>query len=230
MKAQSLLKLILGIGLITGLFSACTVYIPQPAMIPLMENKNQLKLSGSISMLPAISTTACYSPLKHISVLAYGLEAPDKIRYFQGALGYYWKSSDFDFEIYGGYGKGGGSMSRNSTPGHLSGTYDTYFLQWNAGQTIQAKKYYEYGISIKSGLLKSRITDNGYYEMNDLDPVLSNNSYILFEPAAFVRIGKGKLKTGLQVNGATFLSLSNDQRKLPFRPLTIALSLNYKLK
>lgn len=229
MKSQPIIKLILGIGLITCLFSACTVYIPQPAMIPLMEHKNQLKLSGSISMLPAVSATACYSPLKHISVLAYGLEAPDQIRYFQGALGYYWKPSNYTLEIYGGYGSGGGSMSRNANPGNLSGNYDTYFLQFNAGQTITTTKFYEYGISIKSGILKSHITDYGYYEMNDLDPVISNNSYLMFEPAAFVRFGKGKLRTGLQLNGATFISLSSDQRQLPYRPLTLALSINYKL-
>jgi len=208
----------------------CTVYLPQPVQIPLFENKKEFQAGAAVSFIPALSSSIGYSPIQHIGLQAYGLIAPDKIRYFQAAGGCYWNSrSGYTMELYGGLGIGQGLMVNNTDNSSLQGNYSTYFLQFNFGQTSFSSKNIDYGFAIKTGICKASITDKGYYESNIMDPVTYHNNYFLLEPAAFLRIGNKKIKAGIQLNGATFINTRSGQKQMPSRPITIGFSINYKI-
>ncbi len=210
------------------LVGGCTVYMPQPVPIPLMTAKNQVQLSGGVTIIPGLTAAAAYSPVSHLAIQVYGFKAPDEINYYQAAAGYYWEnSSDLNLELYGGIGNGQGKVIRTSDPSSLKGTHMVYFAQFNLGQTNQGNKHIDYGAGLKTGLFDATITDNGYFESSGPDPVLSHNKYILLEPAAFIRLGSERLKAGFQMNGTSFISIRSKQKQIPYYTVTLGISLNY---
>jgi hypothetical protein len=210
--------------------TGCTVYMPQPIIVPLFSNKHEFQANLSTSIIPSVSSSIAYSPLKHIGVQAYGLIAPDKIHYYQASGGYYWKSgSGMTMEIYGGFGAGQGMIVKNSDNSTLSGDYSVSFLQYNLGQTGLSSKNIDYGFAIKAGMCEATITDKGYYDITVLNPIINVNHYYLIEPSAFIRFGKKKLRTGIQLNGASFINVNVKQKQMPSRPITIGFSMNYKI-
>lgn len=210
------------------LLTGCTVYMPQPVPIPLMTARNQVQISGGVTIIPGITGSAVYSPANHLAVQVYGFAAPDQINNYQAAAGYYWNNgSDLNLEFYGGMGGGNGKLINNAIPASFQGKYSLYFAQLNLGQVNQGKRHIDYGAGLKTGLFDAQTTDDGFYERNAPDPVHSRHQYFLLEPAAFFRIGNDRLKTGIQLNGASLINIGSKQSQIPYHTVTLGITLNY---
>lgn len=212
------------------LYASCKVYVPQTATVPLMTAKHELQLSGGITVPPAITGSVAFSPFSHVALQVHGFIAPQGSAYYQGMIGYYWKNhQSLNFEVYGGLAKGEGKAMKVSGSPSLNGNYSVYFTQLNIGQNGVGSRNLDYGIGLKAGIFSIRVSDNGYYENMELDPILYNNKYYLIEPMAFLRVGKDPIRLGIQVNGVALINALSKQGPIPYHTIALGVSLNYRL-
>jgi hypothetical protein len=208
--------------------ASCKVYTPQPAPVPLMSSKNELQLSGGLTAPAGITGSVAYSPVNHIAIEGHGFLGPQHSEYVQGMAGYYWENTQsLNFEIYAGIASGIGNAMKAAGSKSLKGEYDIYYTQFNFGQNRLGTSKIDYGFGIKAGFVTVKIIDNGYYDNNALDVNQYRNKYYLVEPIAFLRLGKNKLRTGVQINGVSMINAKNNQRQLPNHAMALGVSLNY---
>jgi hypothetical protein len=223
-------KIYIGIFLLIIATLSCKIYTPQTAPIPLMNEKNELQLVGGLSFPAGVTGSAAYSPLYHFALQAHAFSAPQKTNYFQGMVGYYWKNKqNLNFEIYSGYAKGKGKAMKAVGDISMDGNYELLFTQFNLGQNRIGAGNMDYGFGLKAGYSGFNITDHGYYDNISLDPVYYNNKYLLLEPMAFIRIGKRRLRTCFQINGASFINASLKQEQIPYHSIALGVSMVYKM-
>jgi hypothetical protein len=204
--------------------------MPQPVPIALMEQRNELQVTGSVSIMPSIAASVAYSPFEHFSIQGFGSVSSDRIHYFQGTLGTYWKTkSELIMEILAGAGSGYGVLVKNSDKSSFESDYQLYFIQYNLGQTSITSKCIDYGLGIKTGYCIADLMNNGYYSSPIPETDSQRNHYYLVEPGAFARFGNKRLRTGLHLSSAVILNPNPKQRQMPVRPVTISFNLNYRL-
>jgi len=195
-----------------------------------MSAKHELQISGGITIPPGLAGSAAYSPVSHLAMQIYGFIGPESSKYGQGMVGYYWKNvQKLNVEAYLGVANGEGKAMNASGGPSMTGDYSIYFTQFNFGQNKFGNKKLDYGIGIKLGVINVRVTDNGYYEQNSLDPVIYNNRYYLIEPMAFLRIGEKHFRIGFQLNGASLINAKEKQKQIPYHPLSFGVSFTYIL-
>lgn len=209
---------------------SCKIYMPQPVPIPLLSSSGDLQVSAGISVPPALNAFIAYSPLNHTEIQVYSEIGPETGRNIQGAAGYYWKNTqNLSFEVLGGINLGNGKAVNNTSGPSMEGHYKAYFGQFNFGQTAFGTRNIDYGVGLKTGMFSIDVTDRGYYENQKLDPNYFSNQYLSLEPMAFIRIGKGRLRSGFQISGSSLIGLSSKQKPIPYHSLTLGITLNYSL-
>jgi len=204
---------------------SCTIYLPQPASIPLMNEKNEVQLNGGFTFLGGANGSVAFAAGEHVALQAYGSVHPDQINYFQGSVGYFTKSnSDLNFEIYAGLGAGDGSDWGFDNTELYNGDYLLYFAQANIGQTNLGSAHIDYGFGLKSGLFDATVAD---YSISD--PIYYTNNSVLIEPQAFIRLGGEKFKIGFQVNGSRIFNLSSKEAAMFYYPVNFSVSMNFRI-
>jgi hypothetical protein len=207
------------------LLNSCTVYLPQPASIPLMNQKNEVQLSGGVTMLGGVDGSVAYAPGQHVAMQVYGSLHTTQISYFQGAIGYCTKSkSDINFEIYGGVGSGNGDSFGFNSFNNANGGYMLYFAQGNFGQTNLGSAHLDYGFGLKSGIFDISVKDN-----TSSLPITYNSNSWLIEPQAFVRMGGERLKVGFQLNVVGIFDTNSNNPVVFYYPVNFGLSINYRI-
>jgi hypothetical protein len=218
--------------LIVLLLSSCIVYHPQTIDIPLISEKNDLRVDAGISVVPSAHATISYGLTNKVSIQGFGSVGPDDRYYFQAATGLYKKhNKNKVMELYCGYGYGHGDAFKDANPGHLFGNYQLYFAQYNYGIIANEKSNFETGIGIKSGLFHSSLTDKNYYHLYS-EPgsfITYQDNSLLLEPAGFIRIGGKKLRLSINLGGAILYKLTNSDKSIPNSYLNLGLGLNYRL-
>ena len=212
--------------------SSCIVYQPQLTDIPLISEKNDLRIDGGISLIPAINSTVSYGLTDKIAIQGYGSVGTDEKYYFQAATGFYKNiGKNQVFELYGGLGHGHGSAYNDANPGHLKGNYQLYFAQFNYGKIADKSSKFEIGLGIKTGYLHSNLTDENYYDWISMAGPFDKykDESLLFEPVGFMRFGGGKLKFSFKLGSTMIYKFTNTDRSLPYSQLNIGLGLNYRL-
>ena len=218
------LVIILLSGGILFVLPSCTTYLPQTASIPLMNEKNEVHVSGGLTMLGGIDGLVAFAPADHVALQAYCSLHSDETRYYQGAVGYFTKSKeDLNFEIYAGVGGGNGNNYESDNNGYVNGDYLLYFAQANLGQTNMSRAHIDYGFGIKAGMFDANITD-----YSDPVPVYKANNSLLIEPQAFIRLGGEKFKVGFQLNVARIFNLTKGTPTLFYCPVNFGISMNYR--
>ena len=210
------------------LAESCTIYMPQPAAIPLMNERNEVQISGGFTSLGGLNGSVAYAPGNHVALQAYGSMHTTEIRYFQGSLGYYTRSkSDLNFEIFGGLAFGNGSEWGLDNMENFYVDYLLYFAQVNFGQTNLGSAHIDYGFGLKSGIFDAIKS----YNFNSVPVNYSSNTInaLLIEPQAFIRMGGKKFKVGLQVNGTWISSLDRYETLILYYPVNLGISLNYRI-
>jgi hypothetical protein len=227
MKVKSSQKVKAGVisSVVLLLLNSCTIYLPQPASIPLMNTKNEVQLSGGVTMLGGVDGSVAYAPGQHVAMQLYGSLHTTQISYFQGAIGYYMKSkSALNFEIYGGIATGNGENFGFNSLNNANGGYMLYFGQTNIGQTNLGSAHIDYGFGLKSGMFD--VTINDYFSSL---PAKYNTTSWLIEPQGFIRMGGEKLKVGFQINIVTIFTENNSNPMIFYYPANFGLSINYRI-
>lgn len=212
------------------LASSCAYY-PHLTDVPLIRKKGDTRLEGGITLLaPTAHASVSYGLTENIAIQAAGIVGTDDHYYVQGAAGLFKNIQDRKvMELYAGFGYGYSYVYKDANPGSLSGNHQVYFAQFNRG-TIKGNK--EYGISLKSGYLHSKMTDRSYFDVYYLEnkpiPVLNMNN-IIIEPTIFTRFGWEKLKFQLGVSICWVFQLNHTDKKYPFSPINLGLGISYSL-
>lgn len=182
------------------LLTSCGVYRTQMVDIPLMGEKGELQLSGSVSSLltdPAVSVSATYALTDHLAIQGYALTSAFTrngtmpLSYLQGAVGYFTPvgTGHAIFELYAGVNLGWRAYDLttssdnlvwydNYEPAELNtqawATSQCYFLQANYGWCVS--KNFEWGFALKAGALHLDYSDNhDEAVLNNVGDVVSVN-------------------------------------------------------
>lgn len=210
--------------------SSCCVYYPQSTDIPLIKQKNDLRIDAGVSLIPSINTSVSYGISNRFAIQAFGSVGTDRSKYFQLAPGMYKNfPNKFVTELYTGFGAGYGDAYRDAIPGRLYGNFELYFLQLDFGRNDCRFLNMDYGFGIKSGCFHSKLTDRNYHEfysMNGPFDILDDYS-MLIEPMAIVRFGWKNFKFNIKAEACTILRITNPDRYIPTQPFNIGLGLNY---
>lgn len=207
------------------LAESCTIYLPQTASIPLMNERNEVQISGGFTSLAGVNGSVAFAPGDHVALQAYGSMHTSEIRYYQGSVGYYTKSkSNINFEIYAGLAAGNGNDLGYGDEVYVNGDYQLYFAQANVGQTNLGKAHIDYGFGLKTGMFDAKVIDYTHTY-----PLHYTNNFWLLEPQSFVRMGGEKFKVGFQANGTWIFNMNNQTSMLLFYPLNLGLSINFRI-
>jgi hypothetical protein len=217
--------------LISTIMSSCIVYHTQTTDIPLISEKNDLRVDAGVSLVPSVHATISYGLTNKIAIQGFGSIGTDDRYYFQAATGLYKnKGNSRVLELYGGFGYGYGNAYKDANPGHLLGDYQLYFGQLNYGKIANELSNFEIGFGIKAGYLHSSLTDKNYYErISETGPFETyHDESLLFEPLGFIRFGGDKLKFSLKFGGTMLYKFTNTERSLPYSYINLGLGINYR--
>ncbi len=82
--------------------------------IPLIKQKNDLRIDAGVSLVPAINTSVAYGLSDKFALHGFGSIGINEAKYFQIAPGFYKNYPNRTvFEIYTGFGAGYGDTKRN---------------------------------------------------------------------------------------------------------------------
>ena len=216
--------------LISTLMSSCIVYHPMTTDIPLISEKNDLRVDAGISVVPSANATISYGLTDKIAIQGFGSIGYDRY-YFQAATGLYKnKGNSKIFELYGGFGYGYGDAYNDANPGNLRGNYQLYFAQANYGKIANELSNFEIGFGIKGGYLHSNLTDKNYYGwISETGPFKTyHDESILLEPIGFIRIGGNRLRFNVKLGGTMIYKFTNTDKNLPYSYLNLGIGLNYR--
>lgn len=217
--------------LISTMMSGCIVYHTQTTDIPLISEKNDLRVDAGVSLIPSVHATVTYGLTDKIAIQGFGSKGPDEY-YFQAATGLYKnKGNSRVLEIYGGLGYGYGNAYKDANPGYLFGDYQLYFGQLNYGKIANELSNFEIGFGIKTGYLHSNLTDKNYYDwISESGPYKTyHDESLLLEPVGFIRVGGQKLKFSVKLGGTMIYKFTNTNRSLPYSSINLGLGINYRL-
>jgi hypothetical protein len=216
------------------LISGCAI-IPQTADIPLIKEKGDLRIDAGVSMIPSANATITYGLTEKVSIQTFGSYGADYPYYLQGAVGLFKnRGNNWITEWYAGAGTGISNVSNNADSGKLNGNYHLYFSQFNFGKVNNNFLNADYGMSLKTGYLRTSFRDRNYFDTYSKDdnwdtyafPIQKDNS-VLMQPMAFVRLGNGNLKFNLKLSGLFMYQFTNRDNKIPYGYYNIGLGLNY---
>lgn len=218
--------------LISILMSSCIVYHTQTTDIPLISERNDLRVDAGVSLIPTAHATVTYGLTDKMAIQGFGSIGSDDRYYFQAATGLYKnKGNNRIFELYGGFGYGHGSAYKDANPGHLLGDYQLFFGQLNYGKIATELSNFEIGFGIKTGYLHSNLTDKNYYDrVSESGPYKTyHDESLLLESVGFIRMGGQKLKFSVKLGGTTIYKFTNTDRNLPYSYINLGLGINYRL-
>lgn len=228
MKANHKFYLII----ISTLFiSGCVIY-PHTLDIPLISEKNEIKIDAGVSVMPSASATVSYGLTSKMVVQA-SANVGGENHYIQGAVGFFknYRQNNV-MEVYAGVGTGYGDAYQSSMPGNLAGNYQLSFAQLNLGKRKLKFANMDIGAGLKSGLLTSNLSDKNYfYWYSEYGPFPSYKDLsVLFQPSVVARIGGENLKFSLKVSGLWLHSFSENDRQFPYSHFNLGIGLNYAFK
>jgi len=208
--------------------------------IPLIKEKNDLRLDAGLEGLASFHSTVSYGATKFIAIQLYGDFALDYILgaeegyqnqrfYIQGSTGLFHKIGEHSvIELYGGAGHGEMDDKQHS----LNGTYNVGFGQINYGRCLflgrdnSRRAQMEYGIGLKIGNI---LSDNklNKYEMT----YYFNDKGVLFEPILMIRFGGERFKTSLRLAGCKIWNYysANSYYSMPYSFFNFGIGFNVNL-
>ncbi|MEI6556387.1 MAG: hypothetical protein WCL70_12425 [Paludibacter sp.] len=199
---RQILQIFISVLLLNG----CAVYYPQTTDIPLIKEKNELRVDGGISLFPAINGTVSYGLTEKIAVQLSGNlmvagnhnPIPTFPYLITGAVGLYKfnPTNNWTKELYVGFGNGYSTdyYWRDMPYATLSGNYQIYYIQGNIGRRGIKHKFFEYAFGLKLGLINSHLHE--HYDNPTFQPrneVKHNELGAFIEPAISIKLGSDRL-------------------------------------
>lgn len=226
MKVKNILSSLLLLFLLSG----CVVYSPHVVDIPLISQKGDLRVDAGISAVGGYQSTISYGITDKLAVQAHGNFAGDKAYMIQAAVGNYKNTgNNYIREIYLGFDFGKADAYRDATGGHLRGSYQLYFAQWNFGKTQIKFANMDLGIGIKTGILYSSLDDYNYYSQQITGGAGKNykDYNYLLEPGLLIKMGGKNLKFDIKFSGCYLYKFTNRNLGFPYAYLNLGLGLNF---
>tara|TARA_R110002012_G_scaffold114079_2_gene260537 strand:+ start:167466 stop:168119 length:654 start_codon:yes stop_codon:yes gene_type:complete len=207
---------------------SCVSIQPQLLDIPLIEEKNDLRVDGSVSLVKgSVSGNVAYGITDELAVQLGGNVATltsGRHDYGQMAVGYYRNiRHNLLFEIYGGAGYGHG-YTQNAAPQfdeRFKGNYQKLFTQLNIGGLGE---HLEGGFGLKGGFMQSSFSYGGFENRGNyvrLTEQIIRDNYMLIEPTAVLKFGLKNFKFNVKVGGLFMKNLDNQSRGIPYSPFNI---------
>ena len=237
------------------LFNGCAVYYPQTTDIPLIKEKNELRVDGGISLFPAINGTVSYGLTDKIAVQVSGNLMPGAAYYskplFQylitGAVGLYKynPTNNWTKELYVGFGNGYSTDYDydHYHSGTLLGNYQIYYVQGNIGRRGIKHKFFEYAFGLKLGLINTHFSVEDVYAYSGQRTIQKYNELGAFiEPTISIKLGSDRLMFNIKPSFcymkkiiSTNFHYSDQVRdyldygyNYPYFPFGIGFGLNYR--
>lgn len=220
-----------------SLLASCSVYHPQLADIPLMEEKGELRVDAAASMteLYAVKAnlTATYAFADHLAVQAFGSLGEEQRYHIHGALGCF---EAFDnhtvIELYGGAAKGFGFAENNwyIDDGRLDADYNLVFTQLNYGWVSPGD--FDIGMGVRVGQLHNLTSDFSYYgnySNREVQTLSYDERSLLVEPVAFMRFGGEHVKVCFKMGFCWLSGASDIERHFPYHRFNFGVGINYSL-
>ena len=223
------------------LLNGCVAYYPQVVDIPLIKDKNDLRINAGLFVVPDINgnfdnqvyenendmtesfgllgmhITATGGVTDFLSVQGYASIDFAARFHLQAALGaYHAFENKMVMEIYGGCGYGNGYMNSLFT---VRDNYLLPFSQFNIGKSGIGSANIDYGLGFKGGYLFCNF-DNRFNQT-----VIHKKDGWIIEPSAFFRIGGKRAKYCRMVNYMWTKSVSDDY----YFPVNVGMSVNLNL-
>ncbi len=213
------------------LMLSCVAYQPQTVDIPLIHEKEDLRIDAGLSLVKGnFGGTFSYGISDKTAVQVHGNTMIDGTahNYIQVAGGYYKHyNNDAVLELYGGLGYGKIYARSPPSGGHIDGSQQLYFTQLNFGKISIDNGKIDLGIGLKTGLLLSEIQDNNYfYNTNERD-LKYNYSMLLAEPTAFIRFGGERIKFNLKAGAVAMHELSSSNQSFPYSWWNLGFGVNF---
>ncbi len=219
------MKISLILAMTALLVNSCVVYSPQTVDIPLIHEKNDVRLDAGLTLLPpSFNATLSYGLSDKLAAQFYGSIVPEQTYHLQGAVGRYQNISNNQvIELFAGPGFGHGHTPVNSTGGSIDNNYTLGFAQFNYGTLKTQKGNAELGVGIKTGYLYSRITEAA---IEDVDRFRARS--ILLEPTVFARTRGKHVRVSFKLSGCLIANLTNEDTYFPFSKVNFGIALNIR--
>lgn len=240
MKSVNLTFLTIAL-LVTMTMCSCVAYRPQVAQIPLIHEKGELQVNGSLGLSAPLGdaylgATATYGATDWLAVQAHVNWTGDRGAYGQAAAGAYkaWKNAVL--EGYVGYGFGGNRWESNSSDENthiVTSRFHLPFGQLNFGWAGLANGHIDIGVGLKGGFIFPNIYDDKYTSNSGQHQIrTSTDPVALLEPQIFFRAGGKHLKWTLDLGYSQLWSTSTDKEAFSgtsaiYMPFTITTGLTY---
>lgn len=221
--------------------TSCVAYRPQVAQLPLIHEKGELQVNGSIGLSAPLGdgylgATATYGATDWLAVQGHVNWTGDKGAFGQASVGAYkaWKKAVL--EGYVGYGFGGNRWESNSSDENTHIVISRFHLpfgQLNFGWAGLAKGHIDIGVGLKGGCIFPDIYDEKIYANSGQHQIRTNKDPIgLLEPQIFFRAGGKHLKWTLDVGYSQLWSTSADKAVFSgtsavYMPFTITTGISY---
>lgn len=238
MKFQLFNKQVIAGIWILILVPGCGIYNTQTTDIPLINEKNDLRIDAGLSLIPSAQATISYGITNRISLQASGSAGIEDRYYFQAAPGFYKKIRNRNvIELYTGFGYGYGKTWPDRLSNYplgytrkLYGDYQLYFTQLNFGRIAVKSGQMDYGLGIKAGYFRSGLTDHNYYQfISESGPFpLDKENSILLEPVLFFRSGGEKVKFSFKFGLTRIFRLQNGKNLIPTPGVNMGFGINFR--
>ena len=239
------------------LFNSCHIYYPQSTDIPLIKEKNELRVDGGISLYyPSISGTVSYGLTDKIAVQISGNSTPTTVQISESssqtpiyllsaAVGLYKfnPTSNWTKELYVGFGTGyaADAYYDDYHSGSLIGNYQIYYIQGNIGKRNKKMKFLEYAFGLKLGLINTHFSVENVYTRTGQRPIIKCDELgALVEPVISLKLGGERLMFNIKPSVCYIKKLSTNvdrntnqyyydsELEYPYFPFGLGLSLNYR--
>ena len=235
------------------LFNSCHIYYPQSTDIPLIKEKNELRVDGGVSLYyPSISGTVSYGLTDKIAVQISGNSTPitnfqteTPVYLLSAAVGLYKfdPTNNWTKELYVGFGTGyaADAYYDDYHSGSLIGNYQIYYVQGNIGKRNKKMKFLEYAFGLKLGLINTHFSVENVYTRTGQRPIIKCDELgALVEPVISIKMGGERLMFNIKPSVCYIKKLSTNIDRntnqyydgslgeYPYSPFGIGFSLNYR--
>ena len=200
---------------VVALFAGCVTYYPQVVDIPLIEEKDDLKIDAGMSYMCSAYGTVSYGLTNIVAVQAFGNVDILSRYHLQGAVGLYkwFDESLTGIELYGGYGYGNCLFD---SPNTTTGAYHLVFTQFNIGRVEMGESNIDLGLGLKGGYLFGN-----FVNLSDLKTVHKENGMII-EPTVLFRFeSRREVKFSIKINYV--LPVTIDRQHALFYPFNFSI-------
>jgi hypothetical protein len=237
MSINKYFKLVV-ILMVCVLMTSCIAYRPQVAEMPLIHEKGELQINGSVGLSAPfgdayVGTTASYGATDWLAVQAHVNWNGYKGAYGQAAVGAFKAWNHAVLEGFIGYGCGGNKWENENTGREFTSLYHLPFAQLEFGWAGIAKGHIDIGLGVKGGCIFPNLVDHKPATEEHPESITrSTVPVMLLEPQFFFRAGGKHLKWTFNLGYSQLWGTGPDREVFSginaiYRPFTVNIGITY---